>query len=132
MAVQAKILRNCPEDLVEEALGLDNSQELYFGMAEAKAVDAISWSQYIRWLDVYLKIVEAEGEIFEKNLILGKQRGLIRHLREEEEYMISDIWVGGEGNNGICLEVTAKWIHKVAEAGGLDSTDFHTTANIHG
>jgi hypothetical protein len=63
-----------------------------------------------------------EGEIFEKDLILGKQRGLIRHLREEEEYNISEIWVGGKGNNddGICLEVTAKWIQEVAEAGGLD------------
>jgi hypothetical protein len=47
---------------------------------------------------------------------------LIRHLREEEEYNISEIWVGGEGNNdnGICLEVTARWIEEVAEAGGLD------------
>jgi hypothetical protein len=35
-----------------------------------------------------------EGEIFEKDLILGNQRSLTQHLREKEEYNISEIWVG--------------------------------------
>ena len=56
-----------------------------------------------------------------KDLFLGKQRGLIRHLKEED-YSIHEIWVGGEGNTeqGICLEVTANWVQEVAEAGRLD------------
>ena len=59
------------------------------------------------------------SEVTEKDL-LGRQQALITHLRNEE-YKISDIWVGGEGNKeqgyGICLEVTAKWVEEVGKAG---------------
>jgi hypothetical protein len=54
-----------------------------------------------------------EANVTEADLFLGKQRDLIKHLRKEEKYKISEIWVG-EGNKeqgyGICLEVTAKWV----------------------
>ena len=66
-----------------------------------------------------------EANVTEADLILGKQRGLIKHLREKEKYQITEIWVGGEGNTeeGKCLELTAKWIQEVAKAGGPDIDD---------
>ena len=61
-----------------------------------------------------------KGKVTSNDLWLHKQRALVTYLRNEG-YHISDVWVGGEGNNdkGICLELTGCWIQKLM-AGGLD------------